>query len=517
MAKIKHSFLKNSLLFCYKNVLNTDNETGGNYSKYDAYSLTDSDDEYTKINEIKRKLSKINSTANTILNRQLTTPTSSPETKTNVSKKKMQNVLIHYTGNPAAIPDLVVSSKQQTPSISSHSPKSPVSKHAKQNDENILPDILTYDKNEASLSRKKSLSLKEKKKTSSKLNRSKSSVSTKINVDNHSRARILSPISNVIPSNSSSSSSPSPLVTTPEMAKNKSAFPVPILCKQTSTSLMKQNSKEQINHRQSYPPDSFSQSQTNNFHNNNTYSTVGVRSQLQNINDHLARKTIEYITSSPPQRSQTSKPTTEQLKPFEFEISYNYYENSRSKNKNDQEINGVKLRNSRPLTSNEKPKRSLSAVSSTSTKKSVRFADSVGLELENIFNLSSLGIHDMDSKKISFLLSNQNYNKEDCVENLVYDSFPTVVKITPECNGTRKYVTRSNTISTPISINKNNILSVTVSPSISNDSIKSDFLQQNKLKTNQIDSKQNFVKTIRLANLTVRTRINKNGKLESEV
>ena len=123
----------------------------------------------------------------------------------------------------------------------------------------------------------------------------------------------------------------------------------------------------------------------------------------------------------------------------------------------------------------------------------------------------------MDSKKISFLLSNQNYNKEDCVENLVYDSFPTVVKITPECNGTRKYVTRSNTISTPISINKNNILSVTVSPSISNDSIKSDFLQQNKLKTNQIDSKQNFVKTIRLANLTVRTRINKNGKLESEV
>ena len=52
MAKLKHSFLKNSLLFCYRNVLNTDSETGN--SKNDINTLSESDDEYIKINEIKR-------------------------------------------------------------------------------------------------------------------------------------------------------------------------------------------------------------------------------------------------------------------------------------------------------------------------------------------------------------------------------------------------------------------------------------------------------------------------------
>jgi hypothetical protein len=515
MAKLKHSFLKNSLLFCYRNVLNTDSETGN--SKNDINTLSESDDEYIKINEIKRKLSTLNSTANTILNRQLAAPINSSEEKSsNISKKKMQNVLIHYSGNPAVIPDLVVSSKQQTPSISSNSPKSPVSKHAK-HDENILPDIVKNDENDTSVIRRKSLSIKEKKKNSSRLNRSKSSATSKVNVDSYSRARILSPISNIMNSNSSSSSSS----TTPEMIKNnKNAFSTPInnnikptKAAQTTTKLINYNSKEQVSHRQSYPPDSFSE--TNNYYNNTyNYSTVGIRSQLQNINDHLARKTIEYITSSP-QRPKTSKQTT-QPKPIEFEISYNYNDNSRSKNKNE-ETNGVKLRNSRPLESNEKPKRSLSAVSSTSTKKSVRFADSVGLELENIFNLSSFDNNPIDSKKISFLLSNHNYKDSDESLPSVYGGFQSVVKITPESNGTRKYVTRSNTISTPIGIDKNNSLTVTVSPSISDDNIKSDYQQQNKLKSNPNDSKQTFVKTIRLSNLTVRTRINKNGKLESEV
>lgn len=545
MAKIKHSFFKNSLLFCYKNVLNTDSETV--YSRNnDTFSSTSSDDEYAINNDTKRKLTT-NSIVNKPTNKQSVANSYDAGKHTNHfnSNKKMQNVLIHYSGNPTTIPDLVVSSKHVMPSSSSpslHSPKSPVPKHAKQNDENYLPDVvITNDEKNvttADVARRKNANLKQRK-HNSKLNRSKSTASTKVNAENnnYTRARILSSISNIL---SSSPPSEISVKATPDASslQNKQDNAFQMFTKNTGSqkqylqSVANNNtSKGQIRNRQSYPPDSrFTSHDSNGFHTNNnmtnhSYSAMCVCSQFQNINENMKSN----INS--PQRIKSSK--SAQSKPIiEFEISYNNCNEMNSRNssparmlKNDNNLgtNSVKLRKSRAVTANlknqcEKPKRSSSAVSSTSTKKSVRFADSVGLELENIFNLSSFDNNNIDSNKISLLLSNHNLYEND--NQTVYENFPTVVRLTNE-NSNRKYVGRSNTISTPNSVNQNNILNLKVSSSTSNESLKSGNSFLNNFKTsNQASnstSKQDFVKTLKLANLTVRTRINKNGKLESEV
>ena len=461
MEKIKHSFLKNSLqLFCYKNVLN---ESSNIYTNY----LNDSDYEESPLrraNEIKRKHSTINNTKNKF---------AINESENN---KKMQNIFIHYTGDSKHLtPDLV--SKP-----SSLSPKSPLSKHAKHNpDENLL------DLNATDILKRTSLIIKDAAKMPNvKLNRSKST-NTKNFDENYfsNRSRILSPVPTVSSIKSSPSSESGKLTTNAKYNNNLTtpASAPPTLTTSTTSTTMSGNYRNskgaQLYHRQSYPPDA-SVHQNNNLYSNNFYSYTTLHN-TQNDN-------------SPTQRFKNSKPlTTTTTKPIEFEISYNLNENSVKHEQ--QTVNGVKLRkhHQSPTSNGDKTKRSLSAVSNASTKKSVRFADSVGLELENIFNLSALDTSKNNNfEKISLLFNNNNEI------NSFYDNC-TTIPLEASNITSKKFVTRSNTISS----SNTKILNFTISPSMSNSSSK--------------NSTKNFEKTIKLANLTVRTRINRNGKLESEV
>jgi hypothetical protein len=195
------------------------------------------------------------------------------------------------------------------------------------------------------------------------------------------------------------------------------------------------------------------------------------------------------------------KPTssTSRIKPLEFKpiLEEDSYDDSESPTSLSLSSASSSRSTSSSANKGLTTKRCLSSASSSSTKKSVHFADSIGLDLESILHVRQC--NDNDNYFFEYY---DSFDKD--LDVLVDDKPQHVFKEAKESNAYARFPKQQRkTIFNVHITSKNNV-------DLNNHATSK------QLKTEH-SKKDLIVKQIKSANLTINTRINPSGKLESEV